>query len=968
MTLPNNGNERLKDLLLQALEMDAAGRAEYLTSLRADDAALCAQLENLIGAWDNAATMLREETPAVAPPGEPIKREAAGDRIGPYVLEEKLGEGGFGVVFRARQEQPVRREIAIKILKAGMDSWAFLKRFELERQALALLNHASIARIYDAGQTPSGRPYFAMEYVGGLPITEYCDAKKLDLKERLRLFREVCDAVQHAHQKGVIHRDLKPSNVLVTDEGGKAQAKIIDFGIAKAVDEPLTDVSVLTKGAQILGTPQYMSPEQASLDSSGVDTRSDVYSLGVILYELLCGQTPLTEDAMKGMGIDVLLRTIREGRYQRPSARLESLHDDGARVAANRSTELWKLQQALRRDLDWIAMTAINPDPSRRYPSAAALGNDVRRSQENEPVTARPPTTWYQVRTFARRNRALVGGVAASILLLIAGVVGTGIGLARAIDSRDLARRETNRAQSEALKATQVSEFLMDMLRGIEPEVARGRDTTVLRSILDQTSRRISVELAEQPEVRANLHQVLGVAYMEIGEFDEAADHLTRAIQMYTEIFGSESETVASAENDLALVHQQRGEYDESLRLMTHARAVALTVMDPTSRSRLAIEGNYAGALLLLGRMEEAEPILRDVVERERDALGPADPATFSEVNRLANLLERMGRQDESETLYLELLAASRDAHGTDHPSTIGALNNLSVVYLNQRRIADAAPLVEELVVAANHVYGPTHPTTLSSKSNLATLRDQQGDALAAERLYREVLNATIEVFGERNPNSAHVMNNLASVLTDLERFDEALDLYTQALDIRLEHYGPTHMDTLTVRNNIAVLNRDRGRYEESAVQFEEAVNGFREALGPAHPSTLVVQSNLGDIYTKMGRYEEAERLQREVMEGFAKTIPPTHYFTSLALQRHGAALVGLGRYTEAEDELTRAFEGIHGTFGDNNDRTRIVMREMITLYETWHAAESSAGHDADANEWRERLASSATPPPPAGQ
>src|SRR5687767_12861526 len=479
-----------QSIFIQALERDAGHRGAFLDEACASDPALRARVERLLHHHEHAASFLA--APAAGSPERPADadatverplREGPGTAIGPYKLLQQIGEGGMGVVFLAEQTRPVRRHVALKVIKAGMDTRQVVARFESERQALALMDHPNIARVLDAGATDGGRPYFVMELVKGVPITRYCDEHRLTPRDRLDLFVQVCQAVQHAHTKGIIHRDLKPSNVMVALYDGKPVPKVIDFGVAKATGGRLTDATVFTGFGAVVGTPEYMSPEQAELNPVDVDTRSDVYALGVILYELLTGSTPVERGRFKAAALLEMLRVVREEEPPRPSTRL-STTDQLPGIAASRGLEPRKLGVVVRGELDWIVMRALEKDRVRRYETANGFARDVERYLADEAVQACPPSTWYRLRKVARRNKGPVLAAATVFLVLVAGTIGTTLGLigqsrqrviaqqqrAEAERQRTEAQRQAEEARRQYDAAEAVGKFQTDMLASADPE------------------------------------------------------------------------------------------------------------------------------------------------------------------------------------------------------------------------------------------------------------------------------------------------------------------------------------------------------------------------------------------------------------------------------------------------------------------------------------------------------------------
>jgi serine/threonine protein kinase len=550
-----------RELFLKALQLkDTSARRVFLGAQCQDNARLHDRVEALLDAHERNEGFLDEQALAsTAIPTEQNGSEKPGSLIGPYKLLEPIGDGGFGVVYMAEQQEPIRRKVALKIIKPGMDSRQVVARFEAERQALAMMDHPNIAHVLDAGTTESGRPYFVMELVNGIPITEFCDKRSLPVEDRLRLFRDVCQAVQHAHQKGVIHRDIKPSNVMVTLRDGLPIVKVIDFGIAKAISQRLTEKTLFTRFGQIVGTPQYMSPEQAEINELDVDTRTDVYSLGVLLYELLTGQPPIDGESLHSAGFKEMLRIICERDPPTPSSRIETLGAAASTISERRSTEPKRLAALLRGELDWIVMKALEKDRNRRYETASALAADIERHLDGEPVAACPPSAAYLCKKFVQRNRGLVAAVCAVMVALAIGLIAA------------LASREAAVAQA---KTSQVLyELLDDTFRSVDPAEGRGPEYTLKEWLGDFSSRLDRLEELS-PDIEANIQSTLGMAYTRLGLQYSAKPHLEKAIKCRREAFGDMDLRVADALADLAWNAVTRCQYREAKKLATEARQI----------------------------------------------------------------------------------------------------------------------------------------------------------------------------------------------------------------------------------------------------------------------------------------------------------------------------------------------------------------------------------------------------------
>ncbi len=654
------------------------------------------------------------------------------ETIGNYRVLRTLGEGGMGLVYEAEQVRPVRRRVALKVIRTGLEGDDIRLRFESERQALALMDHPAIARVFDAGVTAEGRPFFAMELVDGVPITELCDRERLDLKERLRLFALVCDGVQHAHQKGIIHRDIKPSNVLVAGSGAERSIKIIDFGVAKATTERLTDRTFMTEMGQLVGTPQYMSPEQADMRGLDIDTRTDVYLLGTLLHELLTGCLPFDPRLLHERGLTEYRRQVVEVDPLRPSERLAKLEPAAAREAAQlRSTEPLALVRALRGDLDAITVKALEKDRAQRYASASELAADVGRFLRNEPVTATPPSGLYQLRKFARRHR--VGVAFASVVVVLL----AGFGVSMAVYASALARAR-DRAESQTQAANQVAGYLVDLFDSSDPEKADRSTVTVLQ-VLHQGRDRIK-DLAGQPVLQARMLRTMGEVYTSAGFLEEARPLLEDALRIRREQLEREQQgvtalDVAEAETSLAGLLVQLGEYDRVQSLYADALATREAELGPNDLEVARSMTNLANILGLTGRDAEAEELHRKAFEIRERTLEPDDPEIATSRANQAMHLERAGNYAEARPLYERALATWRRV---DPPNVPRTLERLGCVAEAEGDLPTAVRYHEQALELRRSIYGSDHSDVAKSLLALATLSARQGDTARATALHDE--------------------------------------------------------------------------------------------------------------------------------------------------------------------------------------------------------------------------------------
>jgi len=783
-------------------------------------------------------------TTAAAPSKPP-----AGFVIGPYHLLELIGQGGMGEVWLAEQREPVRRRVALKLIKAGMDTREVVARFESERQALALMDHPAIAKVFDAGSTPGGRPYFVMEYVAGIPITTYCDKHKLTTRQRLELFIQVCEGVQHAHQKAIIHRDLKPSNILVSEVDGKPMPRIIDFGLAKATSQRLTDGSVYTRVGSILGTLEYMSPEQADSAGEDIDTRTDVYSLGVVLYQLLVGALPLD---LKKLAYEEMLRKLREQDVPKPSSRILTLGGDSAVTAQNRGTDPPSLTRQLRGDPDAVVLKALEKDRKRRYGSPSELAADITRCLRNEPVSAHAPSAGYRAKKYIRRHQLGVAMAAAAILLLAGFAVTEAIQLRRITRERD--------------RADRITQFMTNMFKVSNPSEARGNAVTA-REILDKASKDIDAGLSNDPELQAKMMNTMGITYFSLGLYARAQPLVERAIEIQRRVLGPEHPDTLASMSNLTNVLVSEGHYVDAEKLIRETLDIRRRVLGSQDPDTLDSMSNLSIVLWSQGNYIEAEKLDRETLESRRRVLGPEHPKTIGSMSGLANVLWSEGRYAEAEKLNRETLEIRRRVLGPEDPGTLGSMNNLALDLRSEGHYAEAEKLDRETLDICRRVIGPEHPASLDVTANLAVDLWSEGHFAEAEKLDRETLEVRRRVLGPEHPRTADSISDLANDLLSEGRYAEAEKLNREALDIRRRVLGPERPDTLQSMNNLAADLTSEGHYAEAEKLFRETLDIDRRVLGPGHPNTAIAAYDLGSIMAHEGRREEALTLLRDAVE-----------------------------------------------------------------------------------------------------
>ncbi|HWD18226.1 MAG TPA: serine/threonine-protein kinase [Verrucomicrobiae bacterium] len=840
------------EVFTEAMQLSGAERAEYLAQACGGDLPLRKRVEALLLAHERAGDFLEEFPNQAVAEARPktLVGEKPGDRIGRYRILQQIGEGGCGVVYMAEQEEPVHRRVALKIIKLGMDTKSVIARFEAERQALALMDHPNIAKVFDAGATESGRPYFVMELVRGIKITEYCDKHSMPTKARLSLFMQVCLAVQHAHQKGIIHRDIKPSNILVTQSlEGAALPVVIDFGIAKATtNQRLTDKTIFTAFEMLIGTPAYMSPEQAALTSVDIDTRTDIYSLGVLLYELLTGSTPFDAKRFLKAGLDEIRRIVQEQEPSRPSTRLSTMTAADLTVVAQcRHAESPSLIRAVQGDLDWIVMKSLEKDRTRRYATANALAADIQHFLTGEAISARPPSTIYKFQKIVLRHRLLFSGLGVIALLLIVSLGFVSISLAK----ERQARRE---AQIQVAKSQQVTDFLEEMLRGVGPSVARGRDTTIVREILDKTAVTVGRDLTNQPVVEAELRNLIGQVYQKLGEFDESEKMLRAALLLNRRLTGPESEETAASLNELAETLRRKGNLHESESANREALEIRRNLFGPENLKVAASLNNLAYVYRQQHRFTESEALTREALGIRQKLLGKDSLEAADSLRNLSILLADEGKPKESEAMAREVLAIREKVLGTDDPLVASSLDDVAWAAGLNGKLTEAEGLEQNSLALKRKVLGDEHPAVAKSLFLLGQRMKQQGNLPLADAVLGAALSIQRKVLGDQNPDTLYTLRTLSWTFEGEGKWGDAEMADRAALASWRQMIGNDGPQAVTGLEDLV-------RVLLAQSKLSEAEQALDETLTPAFVRqkasvNLLVQR--AEILGRRGRWQEA--------------------------------------------------------------------------------------------------------------
>jgi len=903
---------KISSLYNAAADLDAAGRREFIRTAGIPET-LRKVLESLLryrGVTLRGPMARAVESAGFSPrggvEGNDARRATNPERVGRYRILDVLGSGGMGVVYAAEQDLP-RRIVALKVVVPGFAGPEQLARFARESEALGRLQHPGIAQIYEAGTADSGfgpQPYFAMEFIRGESLLDYAEMHDLNTRQRLEIMACICDAVHHAHQRGIIHRDLKPGNILVD---GAGQPKVLDFGVARVTDSG-AQATRQTDVGQIVGTLAYMSPEQVLGDPHELDTRSDVYALGVILYELLAGRPPYRLSPC----IPEAVNTIRE--------------ED--------PVPLGSLNRAYRGDVETIAAKALGKEKVRRYASAAGLAEDIRRYLNEEPIVARPPNTFYRMGKFARRHKALMAGGALVFAVLITGVIVSALEAARARRAEQVALQESATAQA-------INDFLQNDLLAQASAATQARPSNKpdpdlkVRTALDRAAVRITGRFDRQPEVEAAIRDTVGQTYMDLGLYPETRTQLERALELHRRTLGPENPKTLRTISRLARTAFLQGKYPEAEALFSQALKIQGRVLGSEHRDTLFSMNGLGTTYYSEAKYAQVEVIFSQTVEIQRRVLGPEHPDTLSSMNNLAVVFRSQGKYAQAEALFSQTLEMRRRGLGPEHPNTLLATNNLANVYYEQGKYAQAEALFSQTLGIQRRVLGPEHPDTVRSMNNLANVYYSQGKYAQAEALYGQALEIRRRVLGAEHPNTLDSIGNLAIVYRSQGKYAPAEALFSRALELERRLQGSEHPLTLNTLSDLAFLYQRHGKYDLAEIHAAQALEGRRHALGSEHPDTMASAADLALVYLSQGKFAESEPLAREAWEFYCKK-QPDEWQRFRAESLLGASLAGQKKYAEGEPQLLEGYRGM------------VARKERMAVPDQYHLAR--------ARDWISRL------------
>jgi eukaryotic-like serine/threonine-protein kinase len=893
-----------------------------------------------------------------SPSASPLKS------IGPYRFVRKLGEGGMGQVWLAEQTSPLQRLVAIKLVRAGLVDEVHLQRFQSERQALARMSHPTIAKVYDAGTTPEGLPYFVMEYVPGIPITLYCDQKRLSIRQRLELFLKVCEGVHHAHQKAVIHRDLKPANILVVEIDGVPAPRIIDFGIAKAVGDGDPLATMVTKLGTVIGTLEYMSPEQAESAGIDIDTRSDIYSLGAMLYEILAGSTPLASAHTGNTAYLETLRKIREDEPPAPSRRSSASREFLPQTSERRQTDAAHLPKILQGELDWIVMKALEKDRARRYETANGFAQDIGRYLTGDPVEAGPPSASYRLKKFASKNKLLIGTIAAFATLLVLGVVISTWQAIRARRAERTAKIQRDRADSEAATAVAVSDFLQkSLLSQASAQQQSGIDAPPdpdikVRTLLDRAAANLDGKFPDKPLVEAGVRVTIASTYRDLNLLPQAAEQFRKAYDLSLKATGPESRETLTRLQDLAVITQDQGDRVGAMKMHEEGVEKMTRVLGPDDPQTLTAMQSLGVSYLFSGDYAKSEELLKKVFAAQIRKFGMDNIDTLNTSDSLVTLYRQEHKYQDAETLIPPALESYRRLYGPNHPFYLREIYASAIIKIGEEKYAEAEPLLKQVLDGNTKLLGPDHLDTLSTQMELAKLYRLEGKFAEAIALQEKTYASYVRVMGADHPDTIVAEDILGMIYGYAGELAKAEALYKDSLSRHLRLLGPLDMETLGSIGNLAYFYELHGRFAEAVPLEITLKEGATKKFGPTHPTSLGAASTLGRDYLMLHQYAKAEPVLRDTLAQMTKAQPDSWKRYNLE-SLLGASLLGQRKFAEAEPLLVSGYEGMQPRLAKIPVPGKVYLTEagerLPQLYKAWAKPEKAA-------QWSVTL-KNATPP-----
>lgn len=876
---PQRWND-IQDLFLACIEKPLSDQKSFLNHLEKSDPEAAAEVRKLIEAHHRSGSFLEDEV---------LEDEfiSEGDLVGPWRIHREIGRGGMSSVFLAeRADGQFDRQVAIKFLHGLIPGQSMHKRLQQEQKILARLQHKNIAQLYDAGLTDEGRPYFILEYIPGKPVTEWCNEQALSLENRLEIFVQICEAVQFAHQRLIVHRDLKPTNILVDEHG---TVKLLDFGIAKILEEEPTDGAPITKTGLFLMTPEYASPEQ--VQGEAITTATDVYALGLILYELLTGLLPYNLAGKNPMEIS---SAISETTPVKPSSRIFEEPDSGSlHVAGLNKNQQKKL---LKGDLDTIVLKALRKEPERRYGSADQLLQDIRHYQKNEPISARPESTGYLTKKFIQRNQTVVSAVAVVMIILVA----------TAIFSLYQART----TEIERQKTEQVNAFLQEMLASPNP-FEDGLDVKVI-DILDRTADRIDDELNNQPEVEASVRRTLGITYRELGDVEKAHTQLDRALELHNRLFDPPNPELSETQTEFAKTVQLQGDYNSADSLLTLAYESDLELFGPNHTIIASRIGDLGSVKWDMGNFDEAETLLRESLELEQQLREPNHERVATSMGNLATLLSSQGELSEALDLYRNELEIYRSNYENDqHPSIPQVLSHIGIVLDDLEQYDEALENHQRALELFRELKGEDHPDVVYAMNNLASVMTKMGDMEEALTMQENAASLYRDIFGPDHPNLGIQYNNIAFTKRSMGDLEGAKDSYRQAIDTWEAGLPPGHPFLAYGYHNLASVLLTQNRPAEALPYFRDAYDIRTEHLAPENPERAMTTSMLGECLASLGQSAEAEPLLVEGYQALLQGRGEDHTTTLEAADRLQSFLESQNRIEDFDQIKQEALTGI---------------------------------------------------------